>query len=374
MPQLEHADRARQRVGLLLQRGVPALGVPTDVGDRHAVASLAQAAMARFGRIDTWINNAGVSIFGTNEEVPMEDHERLFQTNFWGVVYGSLEAVRHMKKSGGALINLGSEVSDRAVPLQGMYSASKHAVKGFTDSLRMELEKERAPLSVTLIKPAAIDTLFTRHARNHMAQEPALPPPVYAPELAADAILHAAQHPERDLFVGAASKLISMAGSSLPRVLDKYMEMLMFRQQRSSQPSAANRKDALYSADPSQELRQRLGSARRVHEDCAYTRLAMRSKKPLALAPLRIKAGAPDDVEQCVLTAMPGVKLTHAPQVPAAIPLRPDTCYFTLENRGVLYEQMLKSQSIAIYVPAGIRELRLELIAALAVPELGREQ
>ena len=278
----ETALRALERE--FAERGVPALGVPTDVGDRHAVASLAQAAMARFGRIDTWINNAGVSIFGTNEEVPMEDHERLFQTNFWGVVYGSLEAVRHMKKSGGALINLGSEVSDRAVPLQGMYSASKHAVKGFTDSLRMELEKERAPLSVTLIKPAAIDTLFTRHARNHMAQEPALSPPVYAPELAADAILHAAQHPERDLFVGAASKLISMAGSSLPRVLDKYMEMLMFRQQRSSQPSAANRKDALYSADPSQELRQRLGSARRVHEDCAYTRLAMRSKKPLALA------------------------------------------------------------------------------------------
>ena len=278
----ETALRALERE--FAERGVQALGVPTDVGDRHAVASLAQAAMARFGRIDTWINNAGVSIFGTNEEVPMEDHERLFQTNFWGVVYGSLEAVRHMKKSGGALINLGSEVSDRAVPLQGMYSASKHAVKGFTDSLRMELEKERAPLSVTLIKPAAIDTLLTKHARNHMAQEPALPPPIYAPELVADAILHAAQHPERDLFVGAASKLISMAGSSLPRMLDKYMEMLMFRQQRSGQPSAVNRKDALYSADPSQELRQRLGSARRVHEDCAYTRLAMRSKKPLALA------------------------------------------------------------------------------------------
>lgn len=90
---------------------------------------------------------------------------------------------------------------------------------------------------------------------------------------------------------------------------------------------------------------------------------AMPALELVDVAPLRVKAGAPDDVDQCVLSAMPGVKLSHAPQVPAAIPVRPGTCYFILENKGVLYEQMLKAQSISIYVPAGIRELRLELIA-----------
>jgi short-subunit dehydrogenase len=93
-------------------------------------------------------------------------------------------------RGGGAIINVGSELSDRSVPLQGMYSASKHAVKAFTDSLRMELEKEGAPISVTLIKPAAIDTMFAVHAKNYMDKEPALPPPIYAPEIVAKAILY----------------------------------------------------------------------------------------------------------------------------------------------------------------------------------------
>src|SRR5207302_1346500 len=113
---------------------------------------------------DTWVNDAGIGIYGGLLDVSTADSRRLFDTNFWGVVYGSLEAARHLRERkgpyGGTIINLGSEVSDRAVPVIGMYSASKHAVKGFTDSLRMELEKEGAPISVTLVKPAAIDTPF----------------------------------------------------------------------------------------------------------------------------------------------------------------------------------------------------------------------
>src|SRR4051812_20550159 len=138
----------------LKQQGSEALAVPTDVGLRDEGSALGSAAVQRFGRVDTWINNAGISIYGRNQDVPLEDQQRLFQTNFWGVVYGSLTALELMKGQGGAIINLGSEVSDRAVPLQGMYSASKHAVKGFTDSLRMEIEKDKVPVSVTLIKPA----------------------------------------------------------------------------------------------------------------------------------------------------------------------------------------------------------------------------
>jgi len=277
------AEALDQLVDELRRAGAEALAVPTDVGVREAVAALGEAAMHRFGRVDTWVNNAGVSIYGRNADVPPADQERLFQTNFWGVVHGSQVAQELMKKSGGALINLGSELSDRAAPLQGMYAASKHAVKGFTDSLRMEIEKDKLPISVTLIKPAGIDTMFTSHARNYMAQEPELPAPLYAPELVADAILYAAEHPQRDVFVGAAARMISLEGALMPRMVDKIMNLLMFRQQQSRRPSAADRSDALY-APNGQELQQRQGGrSSRVHESSAYTYLSTRGK-PIALS------------------------------------------------------------------------------------------
>ena len=263
--------------------GCAALALPTDTGMRADVAALAQAAMQRFGRIDTWVNNAGISIYGRHLDVPLLDQEKLFQTNFWGVVHGSMVALELMQKNGGAIINLGSELSDRAVPLQGMYSASKHAVKGFTDSLRMEIEHDHIPVSVTLIKPAGIDTMFTRHARNYMKNEPELPAPLYAPELVADAILYAAVHPQRDVHVGAASRLMGLQASATPGLLDQFMRLLMFKQQQKKQPSAPGRSDALYGPNGT-DLQQREGRrSSKVHERSAYTYLATRGK-PLALS------------------------------------------------------------------------------------------
>ena len=257
---------------------VPVATVVADVARPEDVARIAETAIAHFGRIDTWINNAGVAVFGRLEEIPREDHRRLFETNFWGVVNGSLEAVKYMKARGGALINLGSEVSDRAVPLQGMYSASKHAVKGFTDALRMELEHDKVPVSVTLIKPAAVDTLFAVHAKNHMDREPALPPPIYAPEIVAKAILYAAQHPKRDVFVGGAAKAMSVAGFHLPALMDRYMARAMFRQQKGDIPASKERPDALHAFNPAQELRERQGMSDKVIERCPYTAVSLRSK------------------------------------------------------------------------------------------------
>lgn len=271
-----NAEALNQLAEELTARGAQALAVPTDVGVRDDVAKLGQAAIDRFGRIDTWVNNAGVSIFGRHEDVTDEDRQRLFQTNFWGVVHGSLEALPRMR-GGGALINVGSEVSDRAVPLQGIYSASKHAVKGFTDSLRMEIEKDEVPISVTLVKPAAIDTMLTVHAKNYMPHEPRLPPPLYAPEVVASAILHAAQHPQRDVYVGGAAKMIAVGSFHLPRLVDRYMKATMFKQQQSDRPALPDRRDTLYAPD-SHPLQQRLGARySRVHERSPYTAMALRS-------------------------------------------------------------------------------------------------
>ena len=163
--------------------GGSAICVAADVASREDVENVARAAIDEYGRIDTWVNNAGVSIYGTLEEVSEADNRRLFDTNFWGVVNGSLVALPHLKRHGGALINVGSEVSDAVVPLQGMYSASKHAVKGFTDALRVEVEDVAdCNVSITLIQPTAVNTPYPQHARNYMECEPKLPSPRIEPE------------------------------------------------------------------------------------------------------------------------------------------------------------------------------------------------
>ena len=154
-----------------------------DVADRSAMEGLADTAIAAYRRIDTWINNAGVSIYGEISEVRIEDARRLFDTNYWGVVNGSLVAVEHLATFGGTLINVGSVLSETAYPLQGHYAASKHAVKGFTDSLRIELEKKDMPIVVTLIQPAAIDTPYPEHAKNYLSTDPKHQAPVYKPEI-----------------------------------------------------------------------------------------------------------------------------------------------------------------------------------------------
>jgi short-subunit dehydrogenase len=266
------ADALDQLASELRTHGTQVATVAADVGNPADVERIGQAAMERFGRIDTWINNAGISVFGRIEDVSIEDQQRVMQTNFWGVAYGSLEAVRRMKtRGGGALINLGSEVSDRSVPLQGVYSASKQALKAYTDALRMELEQEGAPISVTLIRPAAIDTMFVVHAKNYMDKEPALPPPIYAPELVAQSILYAAQHAKRDIVVG------GMGEFAMPRALDRFMKSLAFKQQQSDVPSSPGRRDALHAPDDSHELRERQGMAARVRERSPYTALTLRS-------------------------------------------------------------------------------------------------
>jgi len=220
------------------ERGGEARYIVTDVSSRDDLETLAAETIRAYGGFDTWVNNAGLSIFGRIEDVSDADHRRLFEVNFWGVVYGSTVALRHLKTRGGALINLGSVASDMAFPVQGMYCASKHAIKGFTDALRMELEEEGAPVSVTLIKPASIDTPFPEHAKNYMDRQPKLPPPVYDPQDVADAILHAAEHGSRDIYVGGGGKLMSSLRKRLPLATDWMGAHLLSRMQETGDPAS----------------------------------------------------------------------------------------------------------------------------------------
>ena len=222
--------------------GGQAIYVVADVGDREQVQRIAEAAIAHFGGFDTWVNNAGLGIVGRIEDGNETDFRRLFDTNFWGVVNGSLVALPHLKAHGGALINLGSVASDVAFPVQGMYSTTKHAIKGFTDALRIELQAEKAPVSVTLIKPAAINTDFAHHARNYGDREPMLPPPLYAPKEVAHGILHAAAHPKRDVYIGGAGRVMSILNRVAPALMDQVSKGLIpmsFRDEAPRRPEGA---------------------------------------------------------------------------------------------------------------------------------------
>jgi short-subunit dehydrogenase len=271
----------------LTSQGCEATYVVGDVAFRGDMEKLAQAAVDRFGRIDTWVNNAGLSIYGRLQDVNEEDHRRLFDINFWGVVNGSLAALPYLKRQGGALINVGSEVSDIAIPVQAMYSVTKHAVKGFTDALRMELKEEGAPVSVTLVKPASIDTPFTRHAKNYMGKEPTLPAPVYHPDVPAKAILYAAQHPSRDMYAGGASKLFSIMNRIAPHAVDWVNAHFMSKEQLRDAPSSGTN-GALYKPGEDGEVRGDASRDRWVRGSAYTTAMT----HPIAASLLLVAAGA----------------------------------------------------------------------------------
>lgn len=204
-------------------RGGTADYVVTDVGIEEEVQQLADETIARFGGFDTWVNNAGIGVYAEVLDLPTADHRKVFETNYWGLVHGSVAAVRHLKDKpgGGALINIGSINGDMGGPLLASYNGSKHAVKGFTDSLRIEMLAKKLPVSVTLIKPSAIGTPFTEHGRNLTGFQATLPPPIYAPEVVARAILHAAQHPVRSTTVGGGGKIQVLGATLLPWLFDR---------------------------------------------------------------------------------------------------------------------------------------------------------
>jgi NADP-dependent 3-hydroxy acid dehydrogenase YdfG len=263
-----------------------AIAAPADVADRAALAAAASAGIDRWGRIDTWINNAGVAIYGTVEQVPLAEQKRLFDTNYWGALNGMLEAVR-LHRQGGApakIITLGSQLSDRAMIDQGPYSASKHALKGITDALRMEVEREGLELSITLIKPGSVDTPYMEHARNHLGAEGTRNPPrTYAPELVARGVSWACENHIRDLDVGGAGWLTAKAGVIAPALTDLGMALAGRFFQTSGKPPRRGMRDNLESSARAGETRSGQPGGR-ARETSLLMRAEMHPRAALALA------------------------------------------------------------------------------------------
>lgn len=212
-----------------------------DVANPDAVAAAARAAVTRFGRVDTWVNDAGTTIYAHLVDTPEAEHQRMFQTNYFGVVHGCLAAIPVLRERGGALITVGSIASDIPSPVMGAYAASKHALKAYVESLRIELRTSAPRISVTLIKPAAIDTPIAQHAANHEGGGAQIPPPVYDPQLVADAILDSAEHPRRELTVGGAGRAQVLFAKHFPALFERLAPLmtgaLTDRSKRQPRPS-----------------------------------------------------------------------------------------------------------------------------------------
>ncbi len=225
-----------------------------DVADHAALQAAADEAIAAFGRFDTWINDAGAFIYGRLDEVSLEDQRRLFDVTYWGIVHGTLIEARHLENSGGAIINVGSVLGEIAILYQGAYCAAKFAVKGFTEAFRREAKAKRQPISLTLIKPAAINTPFTGHARNRMDSPGTRnPPPAYDPQLVARAIVHACATPVRDLTIGGAGGVSMIVGNMIaPRVMDWISARVGHTSMTTKNPGDKGQRDNLY--EPREDL------------------------------------------------------------------------------------------------------------------------
>jgi short-subunit dehydrogenase len=192
-----------------------------------------------FGRIDTWVNDAAATEYATVEEMTIEEIERVIQVILMGEIYGMKAALPHLKRQGqGAIINVASVEAIRAVPLQAAYAAAKHGIKGFSETLRLELKHERSGITVTVILPSSINTPLFTHARSRLGVKPKPIPPVYEPRVVAESILFAAEHPQRHIVGGGAGKLMTVIERISPSLLDWYMlrNGKLFKQQKTNQP------------------------------------------------------------------------------------------------------------------------------------------
>jgi NAD(P)-dependent dehydrogenase (short-subunit alcohol dehydrogenase family) len=210
------------------QFGRRAMPVPTDVSDFDAVRRLGQRTMETFGRIDTWVNNHGVAVFGRFEEIPLEDFRRVLEVDFFGAVYGARVALPIFQEQGqGVLINTGSMLSLLAEPYLSAYVAAKHAIRGLSMSLRQELMLAGAKdIHVSTVMPATIDTPFFQHAGNYTGRGIKAMPPVYTPERVANTILEMAQRPKPEVFVGNVARQLWMQQQLAPQLTEREIAIM----------------------------------------------------------------------------------------------------------------------------------------------------
>jgi NAD(P)-dependent dehydrogenase (short-subunit alcohol dehydrogenase family) len=231
--------------------GGEALVLRTDVSDPHAVEAAAAATERAFGPVDVWVNNAMASVFSEVKDMTPEDYRRVTEVTYLGYVHGTLAALRRMlPRDRGMIVQVGSALCYRGIPLQSAYCAAKHAIQGFTESLRCELIHDGSNVKVTMVHLPATNTPQHSWSKSRMPRKAQPVPPIYQPEVAGRAIHHAAHHYRRDWNLGLITDVVLMGNAVLPGVGDWYLARTGFESQMTDEPEDPNRPHNLWEPLP----------------------------------------------------------------------------------------------------------------------------
>jgi short-subunit dehydrogenase len=216
--------------------GRRALALPADVADAAAVEAAAAAVEERLGPIDVWVNNAMTSVFAPFTEVQADEIKRVTEVNYLGFVYGTNAALtRMLPRDHGVIVQVGSALAYRGIPLQSAYCGSKHAIKGFTESVRTELMHEKSHVRITMVQLPALNTPQFDWVLSRLPKKAQPVPPIYQPEVAARAILWASEHKRSEVWVGGSTVLTILGNAAIPRLLDRYLARTGFKSQQTKE-------------------------------------------------------------------------------------------------------------------------------------------
>lgn len=231
--------------------GGKAIGIVCDVADPQQIERAAKKIETTFGPIDIWVNNATATVFSPIHKMNAKEFKRVTEVTYLGYVYGTLTALRRMRqRNKGTIVQVGSALSYRSIPLQSAYSAAKYAIRGFTDALRVELLHDKKNIHLTMVQLPALNTPQFSWSRTHVNKHPQPVPPIYQPEVAAEAIVWAAHHKRREVWVGK-SALATMAMNKLfPAAVDKYLALTGYQSQFSNKSREQNASGNLYKPVP----------------------------------------------------------------------------------------------------------------------------
>jgi len=231
--------------------GAEASAIVADVSVSDQVKAIADHTVAVYGRLDTWVHVPAIGLFATFDNITPEEFKHVIDVDLMGQVYGAMAALPHLKREGrGALIHISSMEGRRSLPYQSAYSAAKHGIEGFTEAMRVELQHEKIPISVTSVKPAVINTPFWNNGLTKLGVKPTGIPPYYDPRLVADAILYVAEHPTRDFFVGDAARALDALQRLSPELVDSLLLLIGFPLQRTDQPKSPEARNNFYEPVP----------------------------------------------------------------------------------------------------------------------------
>lgn len=231
--------------------GGTALVLPTDVADANAVERAAARIEEQLGPIDIWINNAMASVFSPVKEMKPEEYKRVTEVTYLGVVYGTLAALKHMlPRNRGSIVQVGSALAYRSIPLQSAYCGAKHALAGFTDSLRCELIHDKSNIRLTMVQMPALNTPQFGWVKSRLKHKAQPVPPIFEPEVGARALYWAAHHDRRELYVGWPTVEAIVANKIAPGALDHYLARTGFDSQQTPEPEDPNRPDNLWQPVP----------------------------------------------------------------------------------------------------------------------------